>query len=1332
MSPMSPMKQLFIFTFLFFQLSVFAQFSKFELKQISQEHGLPGVTVRQIFQDSKGIIWLGVESYGLCKYDGYSFELHNHNIDDSLSISNNVVEAICEDKIGNIWLGTQSGLNIFDRSDKTFKRIFASDTTIPHNLILDLKPMPNGDIWIGTGNGACLYSAASGSFTTFTIDPYQKVTVHDITCDNNNAVWFATDKGIYRYGSYIMSKVATGNNSAHFCIEPVSDSIMLIGTADDIISLDINTRQYASLYKPDGSITDIYKDSRNLIWVSSATKGVVLLSEKLDVLQHYEKDITAPNGLKSNAVRDVFEDENGLMWFGLKFEGIQIYNHKIQLFSHFNKEMPSANKKEWNSIIAIYENTDGKILLGTSKGFSAFDPNTAQFRKFTSTQLPWLEKERINCFAVNKNNELYIGSEVGLFKTSSDWKRTEQLLSHNINDLIIDKNNQLWIGSKSGLLLCDNKEISSVSKFCSTGTYLKSLAIKTLFEDSHGNIWIGTHQSGLYVYDISNNTVKKFKTDWQSDKCVSGNLIRDIYEDKNGYIWITTRGQGLNKFSYADSTFTHYTEKDGLPTNTLFGILEDDLDNLWITSYQGLCKFNYTTKQTENFTKEYGLQNDIFEPNATCKTADGTMYIGGNNGFNMFRPEEIKANKTASRLVLTSIKIFDQEIATDLDSGATFHLSHNENNLSFDFSLLDYNSNLGKRYSYIMEGLDEEWTHTETRHFASYTNLKPGNYIFKVKAVTKDGIQNENPLSIAITVDSPLWQKAWFKILVLIFIALVIILIFYTRINHIKRINTHLERIVEERTADLKEKQKELIHQKELLEIKSDDLEQSNIDLKQANVTKNTLVSIIAHDLKNQFQAITSYSVSLGKKAIEIRSTEFSKHANQLENAAKSVSTVLENLLNWYRTQNADMTPVYESINLNHTVHNIAKNYALTILDKNITYRVNVPDNTIVHSDKEMLKAIIRNIVNNAVKFTQDGGIISVSTEKVDGNIHITIADDGIGISPDSLETLFLFDAKNGPKGLGMQICKEFTDVLDANLQVDSEIGKGTSFCFHLPVAVSVPQVEADVSDLDFLQNNESQKVQYSLFKNKKILIVDDNNALLEHLISILAPYAKVFAAVNGEAGLKIAKKKQPDLIITDFAMPKMNGLELIEKLQADSKTNRIPTIMLTAQNFEILKESAYTFGINDFMPKPFDERMLFLKIQNIFKLISSANYDTQVNNDDGFNIDYTKPSLLHDLITHVKENISNPDLTVEMVAEHFNLSRSTLHRKLKKETEKSALEIINDIRFTKAKKMLKTGKYNVSEVSWSIGFSDVRYFSRKFKEFYGSSPSNYSKQLVE
>jgi len=1073
----------------------FGQFSKFELHQISQDHGLPGVTAKQVFQDSKGLMWISVESYGLAKYDGYEFKLFSYDVDDTATIMNNVIEAITEDAESNIWAGTIDGISILNRKEERFRRIGEKKNSpyhLPGRMVHDFEECENGDIWVATNKGAALYSAKTKLFSHFLSDESENYEVTDIEQTPDGDIWFATSKGLYKQSKDsavvpIMIEDPITANKVNIVdqIESLNDSVIVFSSYLNLYAYKFTNNSITKLNLPErrlpyiSRLDDIERDQKGNLWFVTSGFGLSVYFPDADTVQDFVPSIYKPKGIKSTSIKDIYVDKTGLVWMAMKFEGLQCFNYQNLVIDHIFRDGEGEDKMRNRNLISLMVDSTQKLWIGANggAGLSFYDLQSKKLTKAIS-QYPELDLARIDAIVQDSARNVWLGTTEYLYKSNEDFTKVERIRSMMVVDLMIDKEGILWIGKDDGMLLYDKGEFIEYNDYVGRKSKASTVSIKTLGQDSKGNIWIGSKKEGLCMMNKENRSEIWYTSAEFDNSSISGDYIRGIHEDTYGAIWVTTRGSGLNRFNWSDSTFKRLTIKNGLPSNTLFGILEDSSKNLWISTYNGICKYNYENNTIESYSLEYGLQNHMFEPNATAMAKDGSMFFGGNNGFNHFKPSDLEQYDKSVPLILTSIKVFNETVYSDVTSSIAITLPHNHNSISFNFALLDYSSSLGKKYKFMLEGFDNEWVYSSYRHYASYTNLMPGDYVFNLEARNKEGFVNNNDIKVHIHIETPIWRKLWFQVAMFLFVAFFIYFLIAYRLRKVGLINAKLKRLVNEKTAHLIDKNyeiteqklqleeqtvlltkqnRELEKQKAELEEQTEKLDNLNHDLKLSNNTKNTLISIISHDLKNQFSPILGITKVLIQKVSSLEDKSFERHLRSVDTAASKVYVLMKNLLYWYRIQNDKLQPQTKPIVVPDLLNSIKNLYLFSARQKDIAIEISAMANIAVLADQEMLNAILRNLVNNAIKFTPEGGTIKLMCFEYGNSADIMVFDSGKGIKKTQLELLFDFKSpyRNKPEGtgLGLQICKEFTEAMNGTISVSSEEGKGSCFTLSLPKA---------------------------------------------------------------------------------------------------------------------------------------------------------------------------------------------------------------------------------------------------------------------------------------
>ena len=672
-------------------------------------------------------------------------------------------------------------------------------------------------------------------------------------------------------------------------------------------------------------------------------------------------------------------------------------------------------------------------------------------------------------------------------------------------------------------------------------------------------------------------------------------------------------------------------------------------------------------------------------------------------------------------------------------------LRYNQSVLSFEFSMLNYYHPEKNQYAYIMEGFEKEYNYVGNRNVANYTNLDPGEYTFRVKGANNDGVWNDTGTSIRIIILPPFWATWWFRLMLIIFIVAVIVVVFRVRMAVIRRQNEILEQQVKDRTHEIMLQNEEIAAQAE--------------ELKILNSTKDKFFSIIGHDLKNPFYAINGLAAILKEKDQEMPQEQRLEIVTMIEDSSKNASALLENLLTWARSQSAKIAFSPVSFSVAQVVNECFSLLQVNAEKKNIRLVSEVSAGAFVFADRNMITTVIRNLVNNALKFTGEGGTITVGCSTESGNCRIVVADTGVGMDESTLNKLFRIDENvttkgtsgEGGTGLGLIICKEFADKNNGRISVESVVGKGSGFIVSLPIGeASHPKEDAEIfnqakmireaakevvqeSELDKFEEEELKKFLQSVKREDNlILIIEDNTEIRMNLKQNLNQYFTIVEAEDGTTGIARAFEHIPDLVISDVMMPGVDGFAVCSALKSDMRTSHIPVILLTARSSEKSKLTGINMGADDYINKPFNPRLLIARIRNLIlqrKQLRELFSKEFIVKPTDVMISSSEGDFLKSAIGIIEKNIDNIKYSVDDFSRDLGLSYIQLYRKLEAMSGQSPVQFIRSMRLKRASQLLLTTGRNINEVALSVGFNDASYFSKSFKEMFGVLPKQYVMQ---
>lgn len=908
--PVAKLKKSYILSLLLLHLLINASGNNpVSLKQISIDQGLPGVSLQCIFQDSKGLMWFGIESAGLCKFDGQDYIIYENLPEDSSSISNNFPIKIIEDKNGIIWIGTLNGLNRFDRIEGTFTRYFHDpndSNSIKDNLITDLLIDNYGYLWIATASGLSKYNVIKDELVHLPLKKDIKsarVYVSTIYEDYEGNIWIGTQQeGIllipsntnylhsqewysklaFEIDTRLSAKTVINNGSSdqnilihndirHIC--NAESGKLWIGTSLGLYLFDITGNKLIP-WKFKYEIAEIlneadyqvlFLDSKGILWAGTASNGLVIIDLSQNENTYLDANLHQMNGLKSNSIRAVCEDRSGLIWIGTKFQGIHIYDRRQEIFGYIQEGSEHFKGLSNKFVLSVIEDSDEIIWIGTKEGgLNRYNPVNGNFKYYQNVpgNRNGIRSNRIEYILEDKDVKgvYWLATPVGLEK----FTQQKQLFEHfgNLNTICLEQdiNGKIWMGCLSSGVFIFDPVNGSIKRYASKHNVFfnnDSYRITRIFRDSNNHLWFGTSQNGLFKYIPASDSLIHYLNIPDNDNSISGNMIRSIFEDTKGNIWIGTKSDGLNRIDPQTGIFHRIKKSEGLPSSTIYSILEDKSGNLWMGTHDGIINYNPDDEVFISFNESYGLQGKVFEINAFYKGANGMMYFGGSNGLNIFNPDSTFKKDYLAPMIVSSVQIFDRIATTDVTGYQDIILNVGDKYISFNYAMLDYCDRINNQYRYMLENFDNSWIYSRNRHYATYTTLPPGEYFFKVQGANLDGRWTENSISIKLLVPTPFWKQWWFIASSIILFISIIVAVYLLRVSFVRRNEKRLLKIVKQKTADLRKANEILEEQKSEIENHNEELIQQrnkislqNKELEQHRLHLERLVSVRTNDLE--------------------------------------------------------------------------------------------------------------------------------------------------------------------------------------------------------------------------------------------------------------------------------------------------------------------------------------------------------------------------------------------------------------------------------------------------------------------------------------------------
>ena len=1338
---------IFSLSFLFV-LSSFAQNIKFE--HYNDNDGLSHNSVRHVVQDKSGFLWIGTFS-GLNRFDGYEFQSYLSTSDGDNKINDNDITALKLDKNGkNIWIGTRKGLTLFDCDTQKFTT-FLKDNNNPNSLqdeeIRSIYVDDFERIWVGTKNkGVFLFYPDEERFEKVNLPNFNYI--KEIFEDSEGHIWIGS------YGTASIAKInldSVGNiqqistfslsipNSietnpyVYFIYEDAKNDIF-VGTRKGLYKLDKTLNTFENLYIENKETREalgpyflsVVQGPESKYWV--ATLGGLIVCDSLEAIaegdfKRYYSVLTDQTSLVDNLVSALFFDASGILWIGTE-DGLDKYDPYENQFN-LNKDISKYIGNQAPRIRGFSRTYNDEIIVATRHNGlfiskeDRFVPLEIDQIDIASIYSPdgkvfycglWNGKILIYDYVKKTSKEVYIGFEESPIVTF------EKL-----------DNNKLVVGSfGEGALILDTQNIavSTVQPKLLPGT-----EINEIIKGEQDIIWFAT-ETGAVKYNAKNGNQTVYTASLDTEKGLAHDNVSDIVFDKSGKLWAATRS-GICYFDIEKNDFYPLEQPEELAGKWVTDLLVDTNGDLWLNvNNNSVARLNISNLNYNIYHVNSGNRLDYFSSRGFYKYGDSNIYLGGKNGVIYFSPYTIKENKLSPEPIITKIKIQNEilvpgmeinkevPLKKDFNQIKSIALNYDNKNFSLEFSSPSYANEKLNKFEYQLEGFDKKWITTNSNsRTVQYTNLFPGDYVFKIKSCNSDGHWSD-VVSYNIKIERPFWLSYQALFLVILLIALVL---YFVRRDFKNRMHLKQELVTEKvnRERDIK-----------------------------LNNEKLRFFTNISHELRTPLTLIIGPVKQLIEESKEYSSDYQKSRYHLIHQNASRLLNLVNQVLDFRKAQTGELKLKVSSTDILQYTQNTFDSFKEFAYNKEIQLSFN-SENEVVFGwiDRDKYDKILYNLLSNAIKFTNKYGHVDLFLRLKSGSkdyLVVEVSDDGIGIPQKSQEKIFkrFYQATNSKEnntgsGIGLSLVKALVDLHKGTISVQSTPNKGSVFSFEIPIS---KDLYSKNEVFEFVKNIEEQE-QIPIVPLKttttntqikeKVLVVEDNTELRKYLIDYLSNYYKVYEAENGEEGLQICRQVKPILCVADVMMPVKNGIEFCEELKNDEFISHIPVILLTALSENEDKVKGYNVGADGYLVKPFDPSLLKSIMVNIIKsrLELKAKFSDDADSEVGLLTHSPVDEVLMGKISKlIEDNISKPDLTTSFLCEELGVSSSKLYRKIKELTDLAPNEFIRTIRLKKSVQLLKTKKHNVSEVTDLVGFNDPLYFSRCFKKQFGYPPSKLLK----
>ncbi|PIA77838.1 hypothetical protein BFR04_10475 [Gaetbulibacter sp. 4G1] len=1344
---------------------MFSQNDKLLFEEFVIEDGLASVNC--ILKDKNGFMWFG-GTHGLYRYDGYKFKAFNSNKNDTYSLSNNNITCLFEDHDGFLWVGTmQGGLNKYNPFNDSFTNYKnkKNNSTYSTNHITSIAEDQHHTIWVGTfGEGLYTLNKNTGAQKKFNQDIHDSNTVSDdnifsIAIEREN-VWITSNAGIldcfnintqkfshYKYNDTDYHSTRTGQR---ICFDSYNN--LWIGTeGNGVYRFNIHSKIFEHFKKENNKssinsneITDIKEGKPGEIWITSYG-GLNLLNTNTNEVQVYKNDAFNKYSITNNVSYCLFIDNNTSLWMGMGDGTVNKTKHSsFELYQTSILKEPSS--LSFNVVTSLFM-SDNALWVGTGGGgLDKLDLKTDSFFNFKENQKnnTSIPSNIVMNVIEDKNKNIWIGgfnrSIIGYKEENSNvFKEAEfnkanipNVINNLVFDLVEDNLNNIWIATyNEGLYKYDKTSKTFTNYKVEDGLISNNLLC--LLYDSTGKLWIGSLNKGFQVFDTKKNKFLNPSEAGINNDTKINYPIKAIFEDTLKSIWFATEGDGVYQFKTFKKQFSRLNIEQGLPSNSIYGIIQDNANNIWFSTNRGIATFNPVSKKILTYNTFDGLPTNDFESGAIAKAKDGKLFFGSKKGLIAFYPSLLNTQSAPINLMLTNFRLFNEDIEaneaiesyTPLDSSIVFtkniKLPYFLNNFTFEFATPGYPSPHNIRYEYKLEGLDDRWITTPSEHhFANYSNISSGSYTFKVRATEENSVDTNNfsEKHIQILITPVWWQTNIAYLVYILILTSLIYFIFYSVKNRIRLKN-------------------ELVIEKYKHE-KDEELHQSKINF----------FTTISHELRTSLTLILGPLQELKKiKSTNNRTNNLVMTMNR--NGQRLLSLVTQILD--FRKMESGMVKLKISItNIKEFFNELCIPFYQYAQEKNIHFQLTVSNSCDQGwFDANKLEVILYNILSNAFKFTNSKVDINVDLDEKDEKLIIKIKDNGHGLSPEEISKIFKdfyqVNTENTKAitgtGIGLAITKNLVQIHYGEILVKSEPNEYTIFNVIIPITRAFynnNEIVDSLHETPLVEEIFDEKIilEADTPKNDKedkpiLLVVEDNFEIRDHIKNNLSDHYKVITATNGAEGCQKAFEIIPDVIISDIMMPEMNGLELCKKIKLDNRTSHIPIILLTARGAHALKMEGFEYGADDYITKPFNIDVLNIRVMNLIenrrilrdifrKEILLKPKDVAINNVDEI--------FIEKVMKIIEENMPDPKFSVSLMASNIGMSHSVLYRKIMALTGQNINEFIKSVKLARASQLILDSDYSINEISDMTGFSNSKYFSTCFKKKYNVTPSSYKK----
>ncbi|AYB31655.1 hybrid sensor histidine kinase/response regulator transcription factor [Chryseolinea soli] len=1351
--------------------------SPWPFQHVDKRAKLSNSAITSVYMDQYDYVWLGTWD-GLNRYDGSSIKVYKPDPFLKGTISNNIIRNFLEDGKGNLWIVTHQGINKYNRTTDSFQTYLDSLNDIPF-LEYNIRACIGADsaVWTSLiGKGISRYAAEKNAFMP-------------VNFEGVDASWLRSviNLGQHEGLLYLLGSdgklVCTVNNrlvfskqlanrkpiAFHTFLRLGTRYLLAIATTDgQLLLYDLADAEKGPDHIDLGSVT-VSSLSENLdhtaLWLGTEAGDIFKITEAAEGLSVKSMNSYFPAFSKAHIkILTITETKQDIVWVGTDGDGVYKFLTRAKTFYSIPKGQPENGQLSHSIIRSVYEDNAGTLYIGTrGGGLNIINPGQTKTKIVNTTN--GLSNNAV--LSINKDHEgnIWVGLdgegidmiEAGthkIFHFPEDFENDNDLSFSSVYAICVDAFNDIWLGTSGygiihlkviktprGYRLKEYDQLSHPDK--GRPIWIKSNIVYAIVEEKPNTLWFGTRGGGVYRY---NALTKKIEDHIQADprdkNRLSNNDVLSLYLDQHEQLWIGTSG-GLNRLFLQSRPYRleHFTQHEGLPNNTIHGILEDPKGNIWLSTNHGLVMHDAAKNTFKNFDTNDGLQNNEFTDGAAFRSRTSEkLFFGGIEGLDVVYPTKVNTQSYFPRLTVTEFQVRNavimprdgsQILTENIDRTENVTLKYDQNFISFFFTTLDYWNKQKSEYAYFLENFDKDWNYIGQQQAVTLTNIPPGQYKLNINYTNENGDWAPLAKTINIIVTPPFWKTYWaYGFYILLAIALQLGIILYIR----RRTRAKKALAIEKFKA---------------------------LQLKELNDYKLQFFTNVAHEFRTPLTLILGPVASLLHKNKDVNDQQQLKtvYSNSLR-----LQKLIDELIQFRKIESGKDMLTLSTIDLVPFTQEIVESFQQHATD----YEVHLefypePESLPARVDYKKIEKILINLISNGIKYNTKGGMISVSLKEREGRAFFTIRDEGIGIAEENRNKIFesfyhnpaeVLDPNGFAKstGIGLSLTKSMVQIHRGEIQVESKIGKGSTFTVMIPVAreyyLDLPEENAMIlpsSNLVEKISLEFDTNHYVTDQPEKalnaaanahaysLLVVDDNVNIISLLENMLSDKYKIYKARNGKKALEILEEERIDLVISDVIMPDMDGLTLCKNIKEDIQSSHIPVILLTAKGEIENRIEGLQVGADSYIPKPFHPEHLFIRIEKLIERMELIR--KKFKNLDDLELTHLSTGIGEkddDFFSKITEciqlHLSEPEFNADTIAEHVSMSKASLYKKVKTITGMTPHGLIKQYRLKKAADLLRNTNLSVSEVIYETGFNSRSYFYKSFNEMFHCHPKDFDR----